>query len=344
MIMKIPFIRMPKPNLESFGAYFQESIDQNHYTNFGPNEKKLTALLEERIGCSVVCAANATLILEGLHNILSDMCSVAYLPGFTFPSTNLGCRIRHFFGETETHGSLIGFSVFDPRGGATDYAITTAPFGTAKPVEYHRPNTTFWIVDNAAGASPDMEKVKLWLRAGADAVVCSLHATKILSGCEGGFVAFNNRFLAELYKKYVVFGFYLDEKEQKHSEKHGSNHKMSELSAAFTRMFIDGLFCSEYAGRLDLMTAYENFCIDREIPYIASPQAFWVRCNTESSEIEKRFLAKEIETKPYYRPLWGEQGVDAGSLTLSRSGLCLPTWNMGESDKQYVLNNMDILT
>jgi hypothetical protein len=342
--MKIPFIRITKPNIETFNALFSKSIEQNHYSNFGPNEKMLTSILERDIGYPIVCAANATLILEGLHDILGKLCSMAYLSGFTFPSTNLGCRIRYCFGETETQGSLIGFSRFEPKGGATDYAITTAPFGTLKPKNYQRPDTTFWIVDNAAGASPKMEKVKDWLLAGADAVVCSLHATKIMSGCEGGFVAFNHRFLYEFYKKYIVFGFYLDEKGQKQAEKYGSNHKMSELSAAFAMMFYKDLFETEYNGRMSLMEAYQHFCQEHDMQFIASPQAFWVRCNTEAAEVEKRFAARDVETKPYYRPLWNEDGVDAGSLTLSRVGLCLPTWNMSADEKQYVLDNLDVLT
>lgn len=341
--MKIPYIKMPKPNMELFNTIFKDSIDSNHYTNFGPNEKKLTVLLEQKLGYSVVLAANATLILEGFHRILGNICSMAYLPGFTFPSTNLGCNIKYCIGSTHTQGSLIGFSEHNPIGGATDYAITTVPFGTAKPKDYKRPNVTFWIVDNAAGSSPDMEKIKEWLDAGADAVICSLHATKILSGCEGGFAAFNNRFLCEFYKKYIVFGFYLDENGKKQSERYGSNHKMSELSAAYALMFYQDIFQKEYAGRLLLMDTYQKFCIAHNIQHIPSPQAFWVKCNTDASELEKKFLQKDIQTTPYYRPLWNENIVDAGSRMLSKSGLCLPTWNMNDEERQYVASNLELL-
>ena len=341
--MKIPFIKIPKPNMSTFNTIFQDSIDNNHYSNFGPNERKLTELLESKVGCSVVLAANASLILDGLHHILSDLCSMAYIPGFTFPSTNLGCRIKFHFGETYTHGNLIGFSQYNPRGGATDYAITTVPFGTTKPKEYGRPDTTFWIVDNAAGASPDMEKIREWLDAGADAVVCSLHATKILNGCEGGFVALNNRFLYEFYKKYIVFGFYLDEHGNKQSEKYGSNHKMSELTASFVMMYYQDIFVKDYEGRMSLMTTYRDFCLKNDMRFIASPQSFWVSCNTDAAYVQKKFLARDIQTTPYYRPLWNENRVDVGSLMLSRSGLCLPTWNMSLEERNYVVDNLGIL-
>ena len=341
--MKIPFIKIPKPNLFAFGEIFQASIDQDHYSNFGPNEQKLTKLLEQKIGYSVVLSANASLALEGMHHILSEFCSIAYLPGFTFPSTNLGCRIKLYFGETQTHGNLLGFTQHAPSGGATDYAITTVPFGTAKPKEYVRPDTTFWIVDNAAGASPEMKKIREWLDSGADAVICSLHATKILSGCEGGFVAFNHRFLYELYKKYIVFGFYLDERGKKQSEKFGSNHKMSELSASFALMSFQEVFPKDYAGRLTLMNNYQDLCTAHDIQFIASPQAFWVRCNTDAAEVAKKFAAEEIQAIPYYRPLWAENLVDSGSKILSRSGLCLPTWNMNDEEREYVSSRFEVL-
>ena len=341
--MKIPFIKMPKPDMDVFRSVFQDSVDAGHYSNFGPNEKRLTGMMERKVGGSVVMAANATMALEGIHHILSDMCGMAYLPGFTFPATNLGCRVRHVFGETQTTGGMIGFAAYEPRGGATDYAVTAVPFGTAKPKEYSRPDVTFWIVDNAAGASPDMEKVAEWLDAGADAVVCSLHATKIMSGCEGGFAAFRNRMLYELYRKYVVFGFYLDEEGKKRSEKYGSNHKMSELSAAFAVMFYEEMLGPEYEGRKALMKEYSGFCTGRGLQFIPSPQAFWVRCRTDAEEVARKLAEKEIQAVPYYRPLWRADEVDAGASMLSRSGLCLPTWNMGEEERRYVVENLEAM-
>lgn len=341
--MKIPFIKIPRPNWDTFTSIFKDSVDCNQYTNFGPNENKLIELLKSKIGYSIVVASNATLILEGLHHILSDLCGVAYLPGFTFPATNQGCRVKYYFGETQIYGDLLGFSKFETIGGATDYSITTVPFGTEKPKEYKRPDTTFWIVDNAAGSSPSMGKIKDWLETGADAVVCSLHATKVMSACEGGFVAFNNNFLFELYKKYINFGFYSDNTGQKQLERKGSNHKMSELSAAFALMYYQDIFTKDYEGRTNLMNIYKEFCLKHDFRFITSQQAFWIVCHTNASEIEKKFTNKEIQTRPYYRPLWCENEVDAGSLILSRSGLCLPTWNMAADECGYVVDNLGIL-
>ena len=79
--------------MQYFNALFARSVSADHYTNFGPNEQALTKLLEKEIGYPTICVANATLALDGLHHILSKLCTRAYLPGFTFPATNSGCRV-----------------------------------------------------------------------------------------------------------------------------------------------------------------------------------------------------------------------------------------------------------
>ena len=337
--MKIPFIKVTIPDMNYFNELFLKSIDAGHYTNFGPNEKVLRNLLEQKIGYPTICTANATLILDGLHHILSDLCTKAYLPSFTFPATNLGCRVPYELVSPNISGEMIGFStpnIINSK--ESSYVITTAPFGSARPKNLTRPNTSFWIIDNAAGTSPDMEKVKDWLDAGADAVICSLHATKILNGCEGGFVAFNNKTLQESYQRYISFGFYFEEGIKKAGDI-GSNHKMSELTAAYVLMYYEKLFAKEYNGREVLANAYRDFCKSNNIEYIYSPQAFWIKCQKDAIEVEKELLALGVETKPYYLPLFGT--VDTNAKILSKHGLCLPTWLMTEEEIKFTLEQLN---
>jgi DegT/DnrJ/EryC1/StrS aminotransferase family len=338
--MKVPFIKIAKPDMRYFKKLFDRSISASHYTNFGPNERDLTRLLEEKIGYPTICTANATLVLDGLHHILSQICTKAYLPGFTFPATNLGCRIPFEFGITSLEKETLGFATFNARESENTYAITTAPFGSKRPTSIIRPNTTFWIVDNAAGTSPDMDKVRGWFNAGADAVICSLHATKILNGCEGGFVAFNNKTLQELYKKYISFGFYFEEGIKKVGDI-GSNHKMSELTAAYVLMYYEKLFIKEYGGRELLANVYRDFCVSNDIEYIYSTQAFWIKCKRDATEIEKELLSLGIESRPYYRPLL--DSADEGAKMLSKYGLCLPTWNANPKEIGFILKQLDRL-
>jgi len=344
MDIKIPFMNIKPPNLHHFADIFQKTITSGQYTNFGLNEQELTKLLEAKIGYPVICTANATLILDGLHHILDECGAIAYLPGFTFPATNLGCRAAYTFGETQTTGELLGFSKFDISTKYMSYCITTAPFGASKPKNYTRPETTYWIVDNAAGTSPEMEKVKEWLDAGADAVVCSLHATKILSGCEGGFVAFNTKYLYDMYRKYIVFGFYLDPKNKKTMINIGSNHKMSEITAAYVLAYYEDIFKYEYNDRCMLVDRYKDFFNSRDIEYITSPQAFWIKCKGSTSLIERDLLFYGIETKPYYQPLFDWYNIDTGSKLLSQQGLCLPTWGMDEEQINYMLDHLKLVT
>jgi dTDP-4-amino-4,6-dideoxygalactose transaminase len=335
----INFLKIKSPPLDLVNKFFSKSIEKGFFTNFGPNEQELTQILEGLTGRKTICTANATLILDGLHHILSQVCTKAYLPSFTFPATNLGCRISYTLSSTTLTQEGLGFAEFDVREDKS-YAITTAPFGAAKPENYVRPNTTFWIVDNAGGTSPTMNKVNAWLEAGADVVICSLHATKILTGCEGGFAVFNNKALYDMYRKYIVFGFYLDENLEKKSMPIGSNHKMSELTAAYILAYYHAVFEHEYAERTLTADAYQNFCENEGVPYIYSPQAFWLQCKSNAFEVSTILEQKGIETRPYYQQLFSSDKVDPGAKILSLHGLCLPTYGMEKSQISYVLNNL----
>ena len=46
----IPFIKPKKPNIELFNRLLSDSIEHNHYTNFGPNEKRLREAFAELTG------------------------------------------------------------------------------------------------------------------------------------------------------------------------------------------------------------------------------------------------------------------------------------------------------
>ena len=105
----IAFIKPPKPNMDLFNKYFSASIEKNHYTNFGVNHEILKNKFSDIAGTDkIVLTANATLALDGLHDILSDKCGIAYLPSFTFPATNQGCKISSIFSKTIGEGNNIG--------------------------------------------------------------------------------------------------------------------------------------------------------------------------------------------------------------------------------------------
>ena len=246
------------------------------------------------------------------------------------------------FGTSMAEGEMVGFSVFDSTL-PSSYAVTTAPFGVKRPSSYKRPdNVKYWIVDNAAGTSPDMGKVKDWLDAGADAVVCSLHATKILTGCEGGFVAFRNKSLYEKYRKYIVFGLHFNQSGVKVLGDIGSNHKMSELTASYILAYEKFYFTKEYKRRAVLVKAYKKAISKFKIPYIASEQAFWIKLQTADklNHFIELMSSYGIEVKPYYTPIWRIDQTDAATKDLSLTGVCLPTYGMKKSEIEFVTDSI----
>ena len=339
LLMKIPFIKIPNPDLEHFNKLITLSVNKGHYSNFGPNEIELTRQLEDLIGYKVVCCANATLALDGIHDILFKIHPdwTIGLPAFTFPATHLNCRLASTFGKTSSLGTECGFINYSNTTNI-DAAITVAPFGSPPPNSLTRPNVKMWIIDNAAGATPSMDRVKQWLHIGADIVIVSLHATKTLSACEGGFVVFKDDYMYQLYKRYINFGFYVESGERKISATGGSNHKMSELSAAWARTSFQTIFTEDYHRREYIAQKYVDFCNKHNLTFIYSTQAFWIFDPTvEATKMVEKFEKYHIEIKPYYTPLYNAtQDMDA--LTLSKYGFCLPSWSMTEAEIQYILN------
>ena len=329
----IPFLRPNKPNLEVFSNFLKDSVEKNHYTNFGPNHNKLKSKFQELTGVQdVVLACNATVILDGLHTLLAWH-DLAYLPSFTFPATNQGCQTIPKYSETIIEGEHIGKPVWDTihdsNTGTEAYAVTVNPFGSlSKPCD--RPaDVGYWIVDNAAGLLTQTES---WLDAGADAVVYSLHATKILSACEGGVVFFSSsvagqKLYAE-YSKYINFGIKVNAGGYRSIGIEGSNHKMSELSAAWCLMNLE-TYLEDVAGRLVTLSTYCNFCKASNVTYIPSVQAFWILGKVSNLEIQDKAKEYEVEVRPYYEKLSMYEPQSKSNTNLFNSnGFCIPSYSI----------------
>ena len=316
----ISFIEPPKPNLPRFNQYLNNSIERNHYTNFGINHNTLEQRFKELTGIeNIVITTNATVALDGLHNILATKCGLAYLPSFTFPATNQGCQVSTIMSRTVSGGNDVGRPIWDNMYYGDIYTVTVNPFGSINE-PCTRPRTTYWLVDNAAGL---LSQAKDWLDAGADAIIYSLHATKILSACEGGVVFFKNKKLYDEYKEYINFGYSILEDGTRVVGERGSNHKMSELNAAWCLMNLDTLN-DEIKKRSEIMQKYIEFCENFKIPYIPSLQAFWI-CGKKSSYVFQKYAAEnEVDIKPYYLPLPITNNSCAVTDIFSKNGVCLP--------------------
>lgn len=333
----IPFILPEKPDLEMFNKLVTKSVERNHYTNFGVNHNTLKEKFSELAGIDkIVLACNASVILDGIHDILSRKCIEAYLPSFTFPATNLGCRIPRFYGYTVGGGANIGRATWNISPSIYNYAVTVNPFGTLnKPCG--RPNVEYWIVDNAAGL---ITQAKDWLDAGADAVIYSLHATKILSACEGGVVFFKDDSLYKEYEEYINFGFKIFKSNVGPLRSVGcigSNHKMSELSAAWCLMGLDRLD-ENLKYRIQWANIYEEFCKLNDIVYIYSPQAFWILGKKPANVIQKFAFGNNVDIRPYYQKLLKGFPLCQTTESFTTNGFCIPTRStltLEENDKIY---------
>lgn len=317
----IPFVKPLEPNVPLFTQYFSKSIKQNHYTNFGPCHNELKQRFFELTGISdIVLTCNATVALDGLHHILARRCGIVYLPSFTFPATNQGAQTSIIHGSTISGGTDIGRTAWKCNEYVGSYAVTVNPFGSLNPVCKKPLKAFYWIVDNAAGL---LSQAKDWLDAGADAVVYSLHATKILSACEGGVVFFNNSTLYNEYCEYINFGFVSQPDGSRTVNGIGSNHKMSELSAAYCLMSLDSLE-NEIEKRSVIAEQYKSICIQYDIPYIPSLQAFWM-LGKETAAIIRRFaLVHGVDIRPYYQKLpFDNSGCNVTTL-FTTNGFCLP--------------------
>jgi len=325
----ISYIKPPKPNTEVFNKFLADSIEQNHYTNFGINHNRLKNKFIEMTNIEeVVLVTNATVALDGLHNILSTKCGVAFLPSFTFPATNQGCNVSTIMSNTRSGGSDIGRAYWDITADGDTYSVTVNPFGCInKPCE--KPKTKYWIVDNAAGL---VQQTKEWFNNGADAVVYSLHATKILSACEGGVVFFKNKDLYQEYSEYINFGYKTQPDGNRIAGIKGSNHKMSELNAAWCLMNLETVD-EDIKARTHIMNQYKEFCENNSIPYIPSLQGFWLLGKELATKIQKFAFERKIDVRPYYQALPLTNNKCRVTNLFNENGICLPTRATLEKDE-----------
>jgi dTDP-4-amino-4,6-dideoxygalactose transaminase len=311
-----------------------DSIVQNQYTNFGINHNRLKEKFSELTGIkNIVLTANATVALDGLHNILANKCGLALLPSFTSPATNQGCQVSVIMSRTISGGDDIGRPQWDDVDGDT-YAITVNPFGSIT-LPCSRPKTKYWIVDNAAGFIGQTQR---WVDAGADAVIYSLSATKILSACEGGVVFFNNKDLYEEYSEYINSGCSLQPDGHQTIGVKGSNHKMSELNAAWCLMSMQSV-SADINERTKLLVKYKEFCENNKIPYIPSLQSFWLIGQKKATEIQKFASERNIDIRPNYQtlPITGKCMI---TKLFNENGFCLPTRPTLEDNEIEQIMNM----
>jgi dTDP-4-amino-4,6-dideoxygalactose transaminase len=223
-----PFI----PPRQGLHAALDAVLDARWLTNDGPCVHRLEALLAARHGVNqAVAMANGTLALQLLFRALGLRGEIL-LPSFTFIATAHAAtweRLDTRFVDIERASHCL-----DPRATAAAVGASTAAivgvhlWGQRCDVEglgqiASRAGIPL-ILDGAQGLGIPMEAP-----GGALATVLSLHATKIVSGLEGGAVLTNDGALAGALRRLRNFGFAGYDK----VVGLGTNAKLNEFSASF---------------------------------------------------------------------------------------------------------------
>jgi dTDP-4-amino-4,6-dideoxygalactose transaminase len=220
------------PPRQGLHAALDALLDSGWLTNGGPCVHRLETLLAARHGVSqAVAVANGTLALQLVFRALGLRGEIL-LPAFTFIATAHAAtweRLDTRFVDIDraTH-------CLDPRAAAEALGESTAAlvgvhlWGQRCDVEglgriASRAGIPL-ILDGAQGLGIPMEA-----SAGALACVLSLHATKIVSGLEGGAVLTNDGALAADLRRMRNFGFAGYDK----VVGLGTNAKLNEFSATF---------------------------------------------------------------------------------------------------------------
>jgi dTDP-4-amino-4,6-dideoxygalactose transaminase len=229
----IPVMRPRLPPAEKIVGYLREIDATATYANFGPLETRLRTRLAGLVDCDpdcIVTFANATLALTGL--VGTSALDVWDVPCFAFPAVpqavlSAGKRLRIRDIEAESLRLAPGA----PQASAG--RIDVLPFGVGVPATALADDGPDRIIDAAASLGAVNAPLR-GLRPN-DAVVFSLHATKVLGCGEGGFAVCGSPDRARRLRTWSNFGFH----GSRESGVAGTNAKLNEYSAAVAHAALD---------------------------------------------------------------------------------------------------------
>ena len=228
--VRIPVMRPKSPTFPRAAARLARVDGSGYYSNFGPQERELRERFAKLLRvdpAQVMTAANATFGLAGAVAILGG--SRWVVPVFTFAATPAAVIAA----GAEVVFADVGVDVvLDAAGISVDGLMPVAPFGA--PPDLKRWSGAGRVVhDAAASLGNDMDLSGL---PAGQAVVFSLHATKVLGAGEGGVVVFGDEADAARFRAWTNFGF----SGSREAQVAGVNAKMSEIQACYVHAALDG--------------------------------------------------------------------------------------------------------
>lgn len=270
MRSEIPFIRPSFPKAAELAAEFDEIVDANWYTNFGPKERRFAHAIGEYVGPDQHAAtfANGTLaLIAGLHAAVGPGTRDRYLlmPSFTFVAVAeaaLWAGYRPWFVDIDPDTwQPSASSARTVLNGARDQVagiLLANVFGVGNPqVDEWEELAAEWdlpiVLDSAAGfGSKYSDGKRVGVRGTCE--VFSFHATKPFAIGEGGALISRDPRLIERAHDFENFGF----SGSRECTQLGMNGKLQEFSAAIGLHQLVGL-----DGRLtSRRNVFDRYCAE----------------------------------------------------------------------------------
>lgn len=229
----VPVMRPRLPTAEAIVGYIREIDAANVYSNFGPLEERLRARLAAFVDCDpdcVVTFANATLAIAGLASV--SKLAAWDVPSFAFPAAaHAVLQAGKSLHIADIAADSLRISPASCRAGAG--RIDVMPFGSGISPEALAADCPGLIIDAAASLGAVNAPLRL-VRPG-DAVVFSLHATKVLGCGEAAFAVCGSADQARQLRTWSNFGLH----GSRDSQIVGTNAKLSEYGAALAHAALD---------------------------------------------------------------------------------------------------------
>lgn len=320
MLSEIPFIRPSFPKPAELAEEFDEIVNANWYTNFGPKERQFARALGKYLGPGLHATtfANGTLaLIAALHTTVGPGTRDRYLlmPSFTFVAVAqaaLWAGYRPWFididADTWQPSAPSARAVLECSRDRVAGILLANVFGVGNPqVGAWEDLAAQWdlpiVIDSAAGfGSAYADGERLGGRGACE--IFSFHATKPFAIGEGGALVSRDPRLVEQAREFQDFGF----AGSRGCTQLGINGKLPELSAAIGLRQLVGLD-RRLASRRNVFDRYraELSCVGlRFQPNAdASSQCFASTC-CKSADHKAAVLASlrqdAIRAHDYYNP------------------------------------------
>lgn len=269
MTAEIPFIRPSFPGAAELADDFEDIVDANWYTNFGPKERQFASAIREYLGSELHVAtfANATFaLIAALSAAIGPGARDRYIlmPSFTFVAVAqaaVWAGYKPWFididPETWQASAPEAESILRCHRDQIAGILLPNAFGVGNPhidaweelaAEWHLP----MLLDSAAGfGSAYSDRERLGGRGNCE--VFSFHATKPFAIGEGGALVSRDQRLIEEARIFADFGF----NGPRLCTRIGINGKMQEFCAAIGLRQLIG-FDERLASRREVFRLYRD--------------------------------------------------------------------------------------